>query len=186
VFQNQIIRYYIVFLIAQKQTQLKVGLINSNIILDYQMGGELSEYINENSEFEFEDEYSAAVRMQRLLRRKFECISGKTWEEKLATCNSCKCCQRHTTNRPKKLEPWIETRFSIYDHFGECICPCRHNARFICRQVSEPASECPLGSPRFVDLFTDVLTPGEKSAWTNHLNTRNNEDDISTLTISES
>ena len=153
-----------------------------SIILEYQFGSELAEFITEE-DLESEDSES---RMQRLLIRKFECITGKTWEEKLNTCISCKCCPRHMTNRPKKLEPWIETRFSIYDSFGDCICPCRHNARFICRQVHEPASDCPLGSPRFVDLFTDVLTPGEKSAWINHLNTNNNEDDMSTLTISES
>lgn len=154
-----------------------------NLVMDYNMEGILTEFTDEDLESELEDQES---RMQRILRRKFECISGKTWEEKLATCNSCKCCPRHMTNRPKKLEPWIETHFSIYDNFGECICPCRHNARFICRQVHDPVSECPQGSPRFVDLFTDVLSPDEQSAWTNHLNSRINESDISTLNISES
>ena len=154
-----------------------------NLVMDYNMEGILTEFTDEDLESELEDQES---RMQRILRRKFECISGKTWEEKLATCNSCKCCPRHMTNRPKKLEPWIETHFSIYDNFGACICPCRHNARFICRQVHDPVSECPQGSPRFVDLFTDVLSPDEQSAWTNHLNSRINESDISTLNISES
>ena len=59
-----------------------------NLVMDYQMEGILTEFTDEDLESEFEDSES---RMQRLLRRKFECISGKTWEEKLATCISCKC-----------------------------------------------------------------------------------------------
>tara|TARA_B100000427_G_C15519878_1_gene599802 strand:+ start:529 stop:966 length:438 start_codon:yes stop_codon:yes gene_type:complete len=141
-----------------------------DIIMDYQL-----ENFTADSEL-----------MQTRLRTKFECISGKTWEEKLATCNNCKCCTRHMTNRPKKLEPWIEIQFSFDDSFGGCICPCRHNARFICRQVHEPISECPQGSPRDVKQFRDVLSPSERMAWLEHLDMQEMEESMEILTTSES
>ena len=85
---------------------------------------------------------SGVLRPQMLLRNAFLNIPGDSWKDKLAKCASCKCCTRHQTNRPSKLEPWIETdpdTFSVkLHHVGpECKCNCRHMARFICRQVDD-------------------------------------------------
>ena len=51
------------------------------------------------------------------------------------TLNACKCCSRHNTDKPKKLEPWIETSFND-NQYTSCNCSCRHLARFICRGVT--------------------------------------------------
>ena len=64
----------------------------------------------------------------------FAKIEGDTWEEKLQYSIECKCCIRHNTDKPQNLVSWIDTPFrNTRINFGECSCPCRHNARFICR-----------------------------------------------------
>tara|TARA_B100000902_G_scaffold288540_1_gene274726 strand:+ start:594 stop:1028 length:435 start_codon:yes stop_codon:yes gene_type:complete len=133
------------------------------------------------------DILSAASIMQTQLKKKFEAIPGKTWEEKLMSCINCECCPRHMTNRPSVLEPWIELPWSeTYENDrDECVCPCRHNARFICRQVQEPVSLCPQGSPREVDDFTTVLTPVERVAWLDRLDVQEMEEAMEVLTTSE-
>lgn len=133
------------------------------------------------------DILSAASIMQDQLKKKFEVIPGKTWEEKLMSCINCECCPRHMTNRPSVLEPWIELPWSETDqnYRDECVCPCRHNARFICRQVQEPVSLCPQGSPRDIDDFTTVLTPVERAAWLDRLDVQEMEDAMEILTTSE-
>lgn len=61
-------------------------------------------------------------------------INGDTWEEKLQTTIECTCCIRHNINKPKHLAPWIELSFNNTNiSQGDCLCPCRHHARFICR-----------------------------------------------------
>ena len=50
---------------------------------------------------------------------------------KLSACN---CCKKHQTNKPKKLEPWIETEFHDTQH-RECNCICRHYTRWLCRHI---------------------------------------------------
>lgn len=127
----------------------------------------------------------AAFIMQEQLRKKFENITGKTWEEKLMSCINCQCCPRHMTSRPTVLEPWIELPWSA-KHENYCVCPCRHNARFICRQIQEPVSLCPQGSPREIDDFTTVLTPIERSAWLDRLDVQEMEEAMEVLTTSES
>ena len=52
----------------------------------------------------------------------------------LKTLNACKCCAKHQINKPKNMEPWIETEFN-FTQDRTCKCPCRHLARFICREV---------------------------------------------------
>ena len=50
----------------------------------------------------------------------------------------CKCCSRHNTNKPKKIEPWIETPFNSRQYTPDtsiCLCPCRHLSRSICRRI---------------------------------------------------
>jgi hypothetical protein len=48
------------------------------------------------------------------------------------TLVACQCCERHQVNKPKKLEPWVETSFNI-TQTTRCQCICRHYARWICR-----------------------------------------------------
>ena len=106
------------------------------------------------------------------LNKTFEGVPGKTWTEKLNEVNRCECCPRHMTNRPTKLEPWVELPWSPRKYPGVlCSCKCRHVARFICRQVGEEptgATACPQGSPREVEA-EGVLSPGERRAWLEHL-----------------
>ena len=52
----------------------------------------------------------------------------------LTTLNACKCCVRHQINKPKNMEYWVETEFNNTQD-RPCSCPCRHLARFICREV---------------------------------------------------
>ena len=55
-------------------------------------------------------------------------------EDIFKTLTLRKCCSRHNTDKPKKLEPWIETRFND-NQYTPCNCSCRHLARFICRGI---------------------------------------------------
>tara|TARA_X000001036_G_C20249745_1_gene631651 strand:+ start:181 stop:618 length:438 start_codon:yes stop_codon:yes gene_type:complete len=60
----------------------------------------------------------------------------------LTTLNACKCCVRHQINKPKNMESWVETEFgpdytNIATQDTLCSCPCRHLARFICREVND-------------------------------------------------
>ena len=45
---------------------------------------------------------------------------------------ACQCCERHQIDKPKILQPWIETDFHG-TQFTPCQCACRHLSRFICR-----------------------------------------------------
>tara|TARA_Y100000389_G_scaffold66748_4_gene62973 strand:+ start:2119 stop:2475 length:357 start_codon:yes stop_codon:yes gene_type:complete len=55
-------------------------------------------------------------------------------ENEVKILDTCNCCERHKINRPKSLQPWINTP---YQNCGEtdypCKCNCRHVSRFICR-----------------------------------------------------
>lgn len=56
-------------------------------------------------------------------------------QDVLRTMNSCKrCCQRHQVNKPSALVPWTDTQLQGTQD-TPCSCPCRHLARFICREV---------------------------------------------------
>ena len=87
-------------------------------------------------------------------------IEGDTWTEKLQISAACKCCDRHNTNKPQHLAPWVELPFNNTDlKPGECNCPCRHNARHICRKFN--TTICPKYSEwiQMNDiLLTDYLT----------------------------
>lgn len=53
---------------------------------------------------------------------------------------SCHCCDRHLTNRPQSLnQGWTESLWQNTcvgcDDDHECDCDCRHQLRFLCRQV---------------------------------------------------
>ena len=55
-------------------------------------------------------------------------------EEVVETFSKCDCCERHKTNRPKKLAPWVDTNFHN-TVIRSCQCHCRHFSRFICREI---------------------------------------------------
>ena len=52
----------------------------------------------------------------------------------LTTMNACKCCVKHQKNKPKNIAPWVDTEFTGTQD-SECDCPCRHLARFVCREI---------------------------------------------------
>ncbi len=60
-------------------------------------------------------------------------IEGDTWQEKLQFSIECNCCIRHNIDKPQTLSMWTELPISNNKIKNECKCPCRHNARFICR-----------------------------------------------------
>jgi hypothetical protein len=69
-------------------------------------------------------------------------IEGDTWAEKLQVSTACKCCDRHSKNKPVNLAPWINTPLTGNVRIpSDCKCKCRHNARFICRVFD--MWECP-------------------------------------------
>ena len=72
-----------------------------------------------------------------LILESLDTVPGATLEEKLKTCASCKCCERHQIKRPKVFAPWIETKYrgDCDKFYNPCPCDCRHIARFICRQI---------------------------------------------------
>jgi hypothetical protein len=53
----------------------------------------------------------------------------------LTILNTCQCCKRHQTNKPKVYQQWVETTFHVTPNTHlECSCSCRHLARRICRE----------------------------------------------------
>jgi hypothetical protein len=63
------------------------------------------------------------------------CIDGITSKKMLAVCASCKCCERHQTDRPGVLQfaKYVRGHPSLNgnDDPRTCRCPCRHTARFL-------------------------------------------------------
>jgi len=60
-------------------------------------------------------------------------VPGDTYEQKLQSLSQCNCCERHKQNKPTQYTEWTETPFNSTEH-TDCVCDCRHIARFICRQ----------------------------------------------------
>ena len=73
-------------------------------------------------------------------------LSGKTWQEKLNTLNTCTCCYRHQYNKPNTMVLWTHLHKNYYYVNKLCKCSCRHLARFICRQFDDKGIEllCPI------------------------------------------
>ena len=63
----------------------------------------------------------------------FTIDEGKTFLEKFS---KCKCCERHQTNRPCKVEEFTYIEPTDYKE-PECNCDCRHASRFVCRAIKE-------------------------------------------------
>ena len=59
-------------------------------------------------------------------------------EEFFKMCVNCKCCERHQKLKPRELKKFEEAKVNTQKVDRNCICPCRHNARFFCRNVTEP------------------------------------------------
>lgn len=70
--------------------------------------------------------------------------SQKQLSERLKFLNLCECCDRHKINKPKNFELWHEIEKSKNIQPKICDCPCRHMARFICRNCKEE-DEVPTG-----------------------------------------
>tara|TARA_B100002051_G_C16709735_1_gene625919 strand:- start:1424 stop:1702 length:279 start_codon:yes stop_codon:yes gene_type:complete len=69
----------------------------------------------------------------------------RRFENVFADCMDCACCYVHSLDRPRELAPWVEVdevakRRTTPSNKGaddrpKCKCPCRHNAREICRKI---------------------------------------------------
>ena len=60
----------------------------------------------------------------------------------LNTLSQCDCCQRHQQNKPVVLQTWVDLPTSERIHTNNmCHCPCRHIARFICRDLADDCKE---------------------------------------------
>lgn len=51
---------------------------------------------------------------------------------------ACKCCKRHGQNKPRLFDPFTQSLFFVSPKTdkpkpSECKCPCRTNARLLCR-----------------------------------------------------
>ena len=56
----------------------------------------------------------------------------------LNTLSECNCCQRHQQKKPLILQRWVELPLTHrIQTNNDCHCPCRHMARFICRDWGE-------------------------------------------------
>ena len=64
-------------------------------------------------------------------------IYGLTWQDKLDTLSTCRCCWRHQINKPRFFNTWIDTPYTDIGNHILCNCKCRHIARFICRQTED-------------------------------------------------
>ena len=71
----------------------------------------------------------------------YTAFAGKSWQEKLDTCNKCDCCERHNFKKPHTLTPIIQA----YDYidllddtkelwYNDCRCKCRYLARRMCEE----------------------------------------------------
>lgn len=72
----------------------------------------------------------------------YTAFAGKSWQEKMNSCNNCKCCERHDTNKPRYLMPSVQD----YDYIdvldtttevwrlGLCKCKCRYLAQRMCEE----------------------------------------------------
>jgi len=73
----------------------------------------------------------------------YSAFAGKSWQEKLDTCNKCDCCERHNFRKPHTLTPIIKA----YDYidllddtkellYQDCRCKCRYLARRMCEEAN--------------------------------------------------
>jgi hypothetical protein len=85
-------------------------------------------------------------------------FAGKSWQEKMAICNECNCCELHNFKKPNLLVPLIQ----VYDYidllddtkelwYKDCKCKCRYLPRRMCEEnnyeimrASPNPSELPL------------------------------------------
>lgn len=83
-------------------------------------------------------------------------IPGNTYEEKLAYCSSCECCERHSIDRPSILAPWVDTikNHDYDDDDFRCNCTCRHIARMICRECTHMPT-IPINEPIYSTGITE-------------------------------
>ena len=71
-------------------------------------------------------------------------IENKHFLQKIVElCNNCKCCKKHTINKPKKLEYYNDFAYRISGLYrnslfinNNCKCSCRHLVRKICNNSS--------------------------------------------------
>ena len=68
-------------------------------------------------------------------------FEGKSWQEKMDSCNKCNCCEHHRLKKPRLLLPGARA----YDYidvlddtkelwYKDCKCKCRYLARRMCEE----------------------------------------------------
>ncbi len=72
-----------------------------------------------------------------ILQQRFDDVPGLTYQDKLNHLSNCNCCDRHQVNKPTVFSAWHETPFHNNQTIHQCMCDCRHVARFICRQSDD-------------------------------------------------
>lgn len=89
---------------------------------------DLIETLLDSYKYETEENWNLSM-------EEFMCSDNCCYElsEIVERLNQCYCCKRHQTDRPKKLEKYVETEHKYLNKFHKCHCPCRHLVRFACR-----------------------------------------------------
>lgn len=89
---------------------------------------DLIETLLDSYKYETEENWNLSM-------EEFMCSDNCCYElsEIVERLNQCYCCKRHQTDRPKKLEKYVETEHKFLNKFHKCHCPCRHLVRFACR-----------------------------------------------------
>ena len=64
------------------------------------------------------------------IKTDFTIDEGKAFLEEFS---KCKCCKRHQTNRPCKVEE-LSTDVALND-YKDCKCDCRHASRILCHTL---------------------------------------------------
>jgi len=73
----------------------------------------------------------------------YTAFSGKSWQEKMDSCNKCNCCERHSFQKPRYVLPIVydydyvdvlDTTKELW--YKECRCKCRYLARRMCEEAN--------------------------------------------------
>jgi len=98
---------------------------------------------------------------------KFE---GKSWQEKMDSCNKCNCCERHSFRKPRYVLSTVH-EFDYIDlldttkelWYKECKCKCRFLARRMCEEAnsdimraSPDPSELPMPPEKWLKKEDDI------------------------------
>lgn len=58
-------------------------------------------------------------------------------EQVFSLMSSCQCCKRHQVRKPKSIVKKESENYFNWTRDTDCLCPCRHVSRFICREIDD-------------------------------------------------